>query len=392
MNIKNEYKGFTVINPLMVGGIVPKEVQKQLYEEWMNEGYIVCHNCIEGRSSFVTKPPVKEFLDEVAKFYGGDAAEHTFGCRAAQFAVMKTVAEKVKEGSCCDIVIADANSHYTTNIAAEMCNLKVTEPPHSGYPEYKVNAESFAAKIEEVKKDKGKPPALVVLTHADPYYGNIEPVREVGKICEEYEIPYMVNAAYTGGVMPINMKDMKADFLTVSAHKSMASLAPLGFLVTTYEWKKYAFKVSSQRTEWTGRTFEKKIPNIFGCSVGGVPLISAMLSFDYVKERVKNWDNEISKIRDFIKFMENLGNGDIMLLGENPHNHHLLHFETPLFWNISQKHKRKGFFLAEEMKKRKIVGLHKGLTKHIKISVYGLSDEEIMKVKNAFSEIASQVI
>ncbi|MFN3527477.1 MAG: O-phospho-L-seryl-tRNA:Cys-tRNA synthase [Candidatus Altarchaeaceae archaeon] len=388
MKFKNKFKDFIVINPLMVGGIVPEDVQKQLYEErWMNEGYVVCHSCIKGRSSCVTQPPIDEFLNEVAEFYGGDVAEHTFGCRAAQFAVMRTVAENVKEGKCCNIVIADSNSHYTTTIAAEMCDLKVIEPPHSGYPEYKINAESFATKIEEVKKDKGKPPALVVLTHADPYYGNIEPVNEVGKICEEYGIPYMVNAAYTGGVIPINMKEMKASFLTVSAHKSMASLAPLGFLITTHEWEKHVFKTLSQKLEWTSKTLGNKITNIFGCSIGGIPLISSMLSFDYVKERVKNWDKELSRIREFIKFMEKLGNGDITLLGENPHNHHLLHFETPIFWNISQKHKRKGFFLAEEMEKRKIVGLQKGLTKHIKLSIYGLSDEKIMKVKDAFSEI-----
>ena len=79
-----------------------------------------------------------------------------------------------------------------------------------------------------------------------------------------------------------------------------------------------------------------------------------------------------------------------MLLGENPHRHHLLHFETPLLWEISQKHKKKGFFLAKEMEKRGITGVHKGLTKHIKLSVYGLDEGEIKKVKDAFCEIAKK--
>jgi len=41
------------------------------------------------------------------------------------------------------------------------------------------------------------------------------------------------------------------------------------------------------------------------------------------------------------------------------------------------------------MLKRKIVGLHKGLSKHIKLSVYGLSDEERERVLTAFEEIAA---
>ncbi|MBI5253160.1 MAG: O-phospho-L-seryl-tRNA:Cys-tRNA synthase, partial [Euryarchaeota archaeon] len=154
----------------------------------------------------------------------------------------------------------------------------------------------------------------------------------------------------------------------------------------SFEWSKKLFATSSAKPDWTGRVFGKKIPNVFGCSIGGLPLISSMLSFPYVKERVKRWEEETKKSEKFIKEMENIG--DLMLLGERPHRHHLLHFETPLFWEISKTHKRKGFFLAEEMQKRGIVGLHKGLSKHVKMSVYGLSEEEINKVLNAFREVA----
>ncbi|WP_456475004.1 aminotransferase class V-fold PLP-dependent enzyme [Candidatus Pyrohabitans sp.] len=385
MKFVNRYAGYVVINPLMRGGILPQDVQEELCRDgWLEIGYSVCHDCIEGRSSLITKPPVKKFLKQVARFFGGDEAEHTFGCRAAQYVVMKTIADHVKEAELEPVIISDPNSHYTTNIAAEMVGLRVVEPPHTGYPEYRVTVEAFQEKIEEVGK-----PALIVATHADPYFGNIEPVEELGKLCEDLDVPFLVNAAYTAGVAPVDMKKMRADFLTVSAHKSMASLAPLGFVVTTYEWSKKAFATSRSKAEWTGRVFGKKLPNLFGCSVGGIPLISAMLSFDYVKARVKHWEDELRNINDFVDKLEDIGGGDIMLLGERPKRHHLLHLETPLFWEISKKHRRKGFFLAEEMLKRRIVGLHKGLSKHIKLSVYGLSEEERERVLAAFEEIAA---
>jgi len=277
---------------------------------------------------------------------------------------MHTVSKLAKEGLYTNKVISDPLCHYSTNIGAEMNDLKVVEPPHSGYPEYNVDANAFADKIEEVKSQDGKLPALVMVTHADPYYGNIQPVKEVGKICRDYEIPFMVNAAYTGGVIPIDMKDINADFLTLSAHKSMASLGPLGYVVTNYEWSKKIFEKSKQKTEWSGRAFGKKLLSVFGCSVGGIPLVSSMLSFPYVKERVSRWDEEEKKSSWFIKEMEDIG--EMMLIGQRPHKHHLFHFETPVFWGISKDHKRKGFFLAEEMIKRGIVGLHRGLTKHIR--------------------------
>jgi len=385
--IVNKYKDLIIINALMRGGIIPEDVKEKLCNDWMEVGYAVCFDCLDGRSGLVSNPPIKKFLLEVAEFFGGDAAEHTFGCRGAQFSVMHTVSKLVKEGLCSNKVITDPLCHYSTNIAAEMNDLKAVEPPHSGYPEYKIEANAFAHKIEEVKSKEGKPPALVMVTHADPYYGNIEPLKEVGKICRDYEIPFMVNAAYTGGVMPIDMKEINADFLTISAHKSMASLGPLGYVVTNLKWSEKIFQKSKQKTEWSGRAFGMKLPSVFGCSVGGIPLVSSMLSFPYVKERVGRWDEEQKKNSWFIKEMENIG--EMTLIGQRPHRHHLLHFETPVFWEISKNHKRRGFFLAEQMIKRGIVGLQRGLTKRIKLSVYDLSEEEIHKVIDAFTEIAS---
>ncbi|HDY74579.1 MAG TPA: hypothetical protein ENH51_05665, partial [Euryarchaeota archaeon] len=92
------YKDKIIVNPLMRGGIVPDDVQKRLFEEgWAEVGYSVCFDCIEGRSGLITKPGIKSFLGDVAAFYGGDAAEHTFGCRGAQFSVMNTIRERMTD-------------------------------------------------------------------------------------------------------------------------------------------------------------------------------------------------------------------------------------------------------------------------------------------------------
>jgi len=388
--LKNDYKDYKIIQTIMVGGIVPTTVQRTLFEEgWLKAGYANCYDCLEGRSCSIGKPPIRDFLPEVAEFYGGDVAQHIFGCRAAQFAVMKTVSDEIAEDYARTIV-ADPLCHYTTAIAAEMTGFSLVEPPHSGHPEYKVDPEGFAKRIEEVKAKTGKLPALIVVTHVEPYNGNVNPVEEVGKIAKEYGIPYMVNAAYTAGVMPLNMKDLQADFLTVSAHKSMASLGPLGFLVTNDEWAEKAFKTASIVLEWSGRAFGMKTPSIFGCSIGGTPLISAMYSYPYVVERVARWDEELKKTRWFVGEMEKLGGST--LVGERPHRHHLLHFETPLFGEISKRHKRRGFFLADEMLGRRIVGLQRGLSRHIKLSVYGLSWDEVREVRDAFYDVAEKYV
>lgn len=388
--IRNPYKEAILVNPIMTGGRVPEDTQNRLFEEgWTKIGYSVCFDCLKGRSGLVSKPPIGRFLDDVAGFLGGDRAEHTFGCRGAQFAVMKAIRDFAESSENHNrIVLADPLCHYTTAITAEAAGLQLAEAAHSEHPEFKVEAESYRRKIEEIRRETGQLPGLIMVTHVEPYHGNLNPAKEVGEIAEEYDIPYMVNAAYTAGVMPVDMGELHADFLTASAHKSMASLGPLGFLVTTGEWTERAFGTSKTVTERSGRTWGTKIPNIFGCSVGGVPLVSAMYSFPHVVERVETWDEELEKSRWFIQEMERLDG--VRLVGERPHRHHLLHFETPVFWEISRSHRRRGFFLADEMIKMGIVGLQRGLTKTIKLSLYGLGWDQVRLVRDAFYAIAEK--
>lgn len=371
----------------MRGGIVPPEIKEDLYGEWGDIGYNVCYDCLEGRSSLCGKPPVKKHLEKIAAFFGGDAAEHTFGCRGAKYAVMSAIRSlHLENDNFCDYVIVDPNCHYSTIIAAEMNELKTVEFPHSGYPEYTFGAEGYAEKIEQIKKETGKLPALAVVTHADPYYGNIPPIREIATTCKNYGVPVLLNAAYTGGVMPINIKELNVDFISLSAHKSMMSLGPIGYVVTTHEWADRVFRTSQAMPGWSGRTFGKKIPNIFGCSIGGMPLISSMMSLPFVEKRIVNWEDELKKINDFVDQIEDIG--DMMLLGQRPHRHHLLHFETPRLWTVSNEKRDKGFYPAKFLINNGVVGLHKGMSKHIKFSVYGLTDEEREKVLNAFYDMA----
>ncbi|PKP58618.1 MAG: O-phospho-L-seryl-tRNA:Cys-tRNA synthase, partial [Candidatus Altiarchaeales archaeon HGW-Altiarchaeales-2] len=116
------------------------------------------------------------------------------------------------------------------------------------------------------------------------------------------------------------------------------------------------------------------------------PVITLMASFPHVYERVKHYDEEVKKARYFSEKMGNLG---INQLGEKPHEHDLMFFESQKLFEISQKHKRGRFFLYDELKKRGIIGIKPGLTKNFKLSTYLLSEEEIKKIVDAFGEIVN---
>ncbi|MFX0140076.1 MAG: aminotransferase class V-fold PLP-dependent enzyme, partial [Candidatus Hodarchaeota archaeon] len=259
------------------------------------------------------------------------------------------------------------------------------------YPEFKLNLEAYAKKVEEVKSKTGKLPPFVVLTHVDYNYGNVNDIKIVSKICKDYNVPLVVNGAYSVGVMPIKGKDVGADFLIGSGHKSMAASGPIGVLGTTSDWAKEVFSTSTIKGDWSSRQFLQKEYHFFGCPpVYGAPLATLMASFPRLVERTKpeNWDEEIKKIRYFVSEMERIE--DVKTLGLRPKQHTLTQFETPSLYQASLKHKEKGYFLYKALKKDKIAGIFPGSSKHFKLNTYGLTWDEIKTVISVFHKIAGE--
>ncbi|NLU36555.1 MAG: aminotransferase class V-fold PLP-dependent enzyme [Clostridiales bacterium] len=67
---------------------------------------------------------------------------------------------------------------------------------------------------------------LIVTTHASNVTGTIMPVEEIGKIVRSHGIPYLVDAAQTAGVLPIDLSKLPIDMLAFPGHKGL--LGPQG--------------------------------------------------------------------------------------------------------------------------------------------------------------------
>lgn len=120
----------------------------------------------------------------------------------------------------------------------------------------------------------------------------------------------------------------------------------------------------------------------------GAPLVTLMASFPTVVERVQHWGDEVKKARYLVEQVERIEG--TRQLGVKPKEHTLIHVESKGLYRVSQSHKRRGFFLYDELKKRKIVGIQPGLTKHFKLNTYGLSWEQVKYVAESFLEIAEK--
>jgi Sep-tRNA:Cys-tRNA synthetase len=362
VNLERPQKDMINIMPLQTGSILTPAARRALVE--FGDGYSVCDFC-QGRLGDIANPPVKQFTQELLpEFLGCDAATLTYGARDGIFMVMHAL---VKPG---DTIVVDRNRHYSTAVAAERAGAVLAEVPHSGGPEYIIDAEGYASAIDEHK------PALALVTYPDGKFGNLPAAARIGEIASAAGVPFLINGAYAVGRMPVNMNALNADFIVGSGHKSMASAGPSGVLGMKEKWRDTVLRISAES--------KKKEVECLGCTLRGVPLATLMASFPAVRERVTHWDEQVAKAQWFSARMEELG---FQQLGEKPHRHDLMAFVTERFYEISQTVRERGFFLYKELKDRGVWGIQPGQTRTLKVSTFAASQEQLQVVLDAFRDI-----
>lgn len=377
---------FINIHPIQRGGILTPEAFKALLS--YGDGYSICDNCLKGRIDKIESPPVIEFLKDMAKFLNIDNVIPTAAARDSKRIVMEVLAKKYPKRKS---VVIDSLAHYTTYLAIESNKLSVNEVPNSGESEYKIESDNYERIIKKVKKEKGVFPLLVVLTHVDYKYGNYNDPKPIGEICQRYDIPFLLNAAYSGGILPIDCNHDLIDFIACSGHKSMAASGPIGILGFKNNFYDEVMDASKIVGDVSSKSFPNKICTVLGCPpVYGAPLITLMASFPTIvkrtqKEFVEEESKKVNYIIDNINKIEG-----IQILGKLPKKHPLTNIKTDSFGKVAENHPRKGFFLREEFKERGIIGFAPGISKEMKFNTYGLSWEQVELFKNAFLEIAKK--
>jgi Sep-tRNA:Cys-tRNA synthetase len=371
---------FINIHPIQPAGRLTPEAMKALIA--YGDGYSTCDWCRKPfRLDKIQRPPISDFHVELAKFVGMDQVRVVPGARRGFQTVVSSLVEKG------DSVIVSALAHYSEFLAVEDAGGIVKEVPLT--EKNVVTGENTAQKIEKVKRETGKLPKLIMIDHFDYMFGNAHDIHGIAKVAKDFNIPFLVNCAYSLGVMPINGREMGADFLVGSGHKSFASPAPSGIVATTNEWAGKVFRTTQMVGDVTGRKFGIKEVEMLGCTLMGANLIAMMASFPRVQERVKHWDDEVNKINYFIdEFLKIEGN---KVLSEMPRKHTLTKVDTvESFDKIAQTHKRRGFFFSDELKKRMIVGEFAGATRQWKLNTYGLTWDQIKYLAQAFQDIAKK--
>ena len=380
IDVRSREEQYINIHPIQAAGRLTTEARKAIIS--YGDGYSTCDACRKPfRLDKISKPGIAEFHAELAKWLNMDQARVVPGARRGFQAVAGTIVDKG------DSVIVSALAHYTEFLAVENAGGVVKEVPLNAVNI--VTGEATAQKIEEVKRETGKLPVLVMIDHFDYQFANEHEISEIGKVAHQYDIPFLYNGAYTVGVQPVDGKKIGADFVVGSGHKSMASVAPSGVLAMTDEWAPKALRTTAMVGDLTKRKFGIKEVELLGCTLMGGTLLSMMASFPTVKERVLHWDEQVKRSNYFIDRLMKISGSRV--LSEYPRKHTLTKIDTTgSFDTVAKTHKRKGFYFSDELSSRGIVGEFAGATRTWKLNTYGLNEKQVRYLADAFTEIAEK--
>ena len=72
---------------------------------------------------------------------------------------------------------------------------------------------------DDITKSISEQTVMVSIMFANNEVGTIQPIQEISKICNKYQIPLHTDAVQAVGKIPINVKELGVDALSISSHK-----------------------------------------------------------------------------------------------------------------------------------------------------------------------------
>ncbi len=93
-----------------------------------------------------------------------------------------------------------------------------------------INQQTGEPHYDQIKNEIKENTRLLVSSHASNVTGTIVDIEKMGNIAEKNNLYFLVDAAQTAGVFPIDVEKMKIDFLAVAGHKSLYGPPGVGAL------------------------------------------------------------------------------------------------------------------------------------------------------------------
>ncbi len=140
--------------------------------------------------------------------------------------------------------------------------------------------------LEELEKELKKGALMVSIGHANVEIGTVQDIKEIGRLCQEHDTVFHLNACYSFGKIELDLKKVPADLVSVTCHKTYGPKGAGGLYI---------------------RRGVSVDPIIFGSGQenglrSGMPDVPAIIGLGKIAEiRAKEMEKEAERLRELEK-------------------------------------------------------------------------------------------
>jgi cysteine desulfurase len=159
----------------------------------------------------ISKVAIEDAREEIAALIGAEPSEIIFtsGGTESDNAIIKgTVAATRKKEIITSSIEHHAVIHPAESLKLQGVHVTYLQPDKNGV----VHPEQVAEAISEDT-------AIVSLMHVNNEIGSINPLREIAAVCRERKVVFHSDTVQSVGKIPVNVKEIGLESLSISAHK-----------------------------------------------------------------------------------------------------------------------------------------------------------------------------
>ncbi|MEK6479496.1 aminotransferase class V-fold PLP-dependent enzyme [Catalinimonas sp. 4WD22] len=191
-----------------------ESVQKYLKEEEKLGGYKVAE---------LREADIESFYKEVALLINAEAHQIAFAFSATE-AYAKALSSIPFEVD--DVILTSDNDYVSNQInfisLKQRFKIDVVRVKNKGNGD--LDLEDLEQKIQIHQ------PRLVAITHVPTNSGLVQDVADIGKICTQHQVLYLLDACQSVGQFSVDVKEIQCDFMSVTGRKFLRGPRGTGFL------------------------------------------------------------------------------------------------------------------------------------------------------------------
>jgi cysteine desulfurase family protein len=201
----------------------------------------------------------------VCDFFGYDSPSNVIFTSNVTLSLNILIKGILKPG---DHVITSSMEHNSVIRPLFFCkeNVQIQLDVIQANPMGFVNLEDLKNKITQKTK-------LVIMTQASNVTGSIQDISSIGEICNDNDIFFIVDSSQGAGVLDLNMKNVKANAIAFTGHKSLLGPQGIGGFVIDSNFNSSCSSILQGGTGSLSSSLEQPdfLPDKFECGTHNLP-------------------------------------------------------------------------------------------------------------------------